>query len=501
MLKETHVKLEDDVYGRQRATIEWMYGVSACIVDDAIQSMCSDALIRRETTPVSIRNSCDETSDSLNNNGTLEKMQPDSDCDRIRLEDVREGITLEAFYLGKRSWRVAVVGKIFTKNVLPPMPHVQLNFIRLEENGKVSLCYPDESVPLTWTRPVGSIGRVIDGMPLLSCDDSRAIHVMKDLQTLQLDDFQEGEMVGGKGLTKKRRKSPNTRGCRGGGNWKGKGGKQRSISKKRNGWFGQRQQVFEQSPHSSINSKYWAQRYRYWSRFDEGIIMSGDDWFSVTPEAIAIHIALRAKRAKCNIVIDPFCGCGGNVVHFSAQSRLVICIDKNPEALRAARANATVYGVADKMEFILGDAMELLPTMSSDAVFLSPPWGGPAYSNVKKFVLRTMLAPPLDGVKVFEVARKASQNVIYFLPRNLDTTEVSNLADSGELCEIESHWLNGKLKTKAAYYGCLASGSSDPGKGETLPFQGDSKAVKILDAFVMADAENDLYKQWQKGLD
>ncbi len=498
-LKETEVKLEDDVYGRQRETIEWMTSVSRCIVGDALEALPA-AATRRETTPTAtIRSSCDETSDSQNNS-ILEQTQSNSYCGGVRLEDVREGIILEAFHLGKRSWRIAEVRKIFTRNVLPPVPHVEVKFLILEENGKVSLCHYEESVPLTWTRPVGSEDGLIEVMPVLGWDTSRVIHVIKDLQqTLQkfvLDDSQE---AGGrkKELTKQKWKGPHSRGCRG-GNWKREGGK-RSNSKKSNGWFSKRQQVFEQSPHSSVHSKYWAQRYRYWSRFDEGVTMSGDDWFSVTPEAIAVHIA---QRARCGILIDPFCGCGGNSVRFAAQSRLVICIDKNPEALRAARANATVYGVANHMEFILGDAMELLPTMSADVIFLSPPWGGPAYSNVKKYVLHTMLAAPLDGVKVFHAARKASRNVIYFLPRNCDSRELAALADgrSGEVCEVESHWLNGKLKTKAAYYGRLASSTSsgmDPGK-ETLQFQRDSKVVKMLDVHVMADAEDDLYKQWRK---
>jgi trimethylguanosine synthase len=37
--------------------------------------------------------------------------------------------------------------------------------------------------------------------------------------------------------------------------------------------------------------KYWSQRYRLFSKWNEGIRMDKESWFSVTPEKIAEHIA------------------------------------------------------------------------------------------------------------------------------------------------------------------------------------------------------------------
>lgn len=42
-----------------------------------------------------------------------------------------------------------------------------------------------------------------------------------------------------------------------------------------------------------VMHKYWVQRHRLWKRFDEGILMDQEAWYSVTPEAIAKHIADR----------------------------------------------------------------------------------------------------------------------------------------------------------------------------------------------------------------
>jgi len=41
--------------------------------------------------------------------------------------------------------------------------------------------------------------------------------------------------------------------------------------------------------------KYWKQRYKLFSRFDKGIQMDREGWFSVTPERIAHHIANRCQ--------------------------------------------------------------------------------------------------------------------------------------------------------------------------------------------------------------
>ncbi|XP_056340851.1 trimethylguanosine synthase isoform X1 [Oenanthe melanoleuca] len=68
--------------------------------------------------------------------------------------------------------------------------------------------------------------------------------------------------------------------------------------------------------------KYWAQRYRLFSRFDEGIKLDREGWFSVTPEKIAEHIAVRVSQSfNCDIIVDAFCGVGGNAIQFALTSK------------------------------------------------------------------------------------------------------------------------------------------------------------------------------------
>ncbi|KAL7492591.1 hypothetical protein ACHAWT_003026 [Skeletonema menzelii] len=209
-------------------------------------------------------------------------------------------------------------------------------------------------------------------------------------------------------------------------------------------------------PKEAVPDKFWAQRKRLFSRYDEGIQIGGKDdpemWYSVTPESIGLHIANRmvsmisndwknasvagageTSNTQCNeskkeiVIIDAFCGCGGNSIAFArlnnnkdvigSNARVkVIAVDNNLSRLKMAANNASIYGIckenivlihADAVEVInayqegtrkemqseiaLNDrchetyfgfavgGVELLPD-HVDALFLSPPWGGLGYN-------------------------------------------------------------------------------------------------------------------------
>lgn len=201
-------------------------------------------------------------------------------------------------------------------------------------------------------------------------------------------------------------------------------------------------------------AKYWAQRYRLFSRFDEGIKLDHEGWFSVTPEKIAKHIAVRVQESfHCDVIIDAFCGVGGNSIQFALAGKKVIAIDIDPVRIALAQNNAEVYGVAGQIEFIQGDFMLLASGLKADVVFLSPPWGGPDYLSAEVFNIKTMVSP--DGFEIFRLSKMITENVIYFLPRNADFDQIASLAGPGGKVEVEQNFLNNKLKTVTAYFGSL----------------------------------------------
>ncbi|XP_017561479.2 trimethylguanosine synthase isoform X2 [Pygocentrus nattereri] len=206
-------------------------------------------------------------------------------------------------------------------------------------------------------------------------------------------------------------------------------------------------------------AKYWAQRYRLFSRFDEGIKLDHEGWFSVTPEKIAEHIAQRVREVyDTQLIVDAFCGVGGNAIQFALTGKRVIAIDIDPVRLELAHHNAEVYGVAQRIDFIQGDFLQLAPRLRADVVFLSPPWGGPEYLSAEVFNIKTMMSP--DGFEIFRLAKMISENIVYFLPRNADMEQIASLAGPGGKVEVEQNFLNNKLKTITAYFGSLVKADS-----------------------------------------
>lgn len=102
---------------------------------------------------------------------------------------------------------------------------------------------------------------------------------------------------------------------------------------------------------------------------------------------------------------------------------LVIAIDIDPQKIQLAKHNAKVYGVEDRIEFIVGDFLKLAPTLQADVVFLSPPWGGPDYATQPTYNLDRLM-PPLGGEALYFSAASITPNVAMYLPRNVNADEV-----------------------------------------------------------------------------
>ena len=225
------------------------------------------------------------------------------------------------------------------------------------------------------------------------------------------------------------------------------------------------------------------QRRRYFSLYDQGCLLDRIGWYSVTPELIANQIA---ERCRCDTIIDAFCGVGGNTIAFAKTCERVIAIDNDETRLRLARHNAAIYGVADRIEFVLGDFIQFAKTVAgrqagraADVIFLSPPWGGPSYlhgtnqsppsdpSEHPEFLLSDIT--PIHGSELFKLAEHITPNIAYYLPRNTNLQEISDLATNVEgsvskgkgkarMVEVEEEWMGEKLKALTCYFGGVARG-------------------------------------------
>lgn len=223
--------------------------------------------------------------------------------------------------------------------------------------------------------------------------------------------------------------------------------------------------------------KYYDQRYRLFSKYDSGIELDNESWFSVTPESIAIDIAEKCqmkateKNMQIGVVLDCFCGVGGNAIAIAAKlnCQVVVAVDCDPKKINMLRKNSSIYEVARKIECVCDDAYNLLSRLKdcekvvpnlvsnpylTDLVILAPPWGGIEYTS-SAFDLQTMITSG-DGVDLFNQAARISKHIIYILPKHSNKRQLHDIGKSTGLpCIIEDVHLHGKLKMIVAYYGSM----------------------------------------------
>ena len=157
------------------------------------------------------------------------------------------------------------------------------------------------------------------------------------------------------------------------------------------------------NPHdpSVVHDKYWAQRRRLFKKFDEGIELDAEGWYSVTPEVVADHVASRFKDAseqfkhnnngrnnarkrkgqqstKPMVILDAFAGCGGNAIAFAKLPPSIvshiICIDVDRTKLRKAAHNASIYGIApNRIVFVEANSVAVMERYYRDGLLVIDP--------------------------------------------------------------------------------------------------------------------------------
>ena len=215
---------------------------------------------------------------------------------------------------------------------------------------------------------------------------------------------------------------------------------------------------FKQDSTNIPEITFWHQRYYYYSKYDEGIQMDCECWWSVTPEIIAEYIAKLA--GPDSVVIDGFCGSGGNVIQFSKFCKKIYAIDIDKPRLDICRNNCKVYNCKDNIEFILSDflLMENSPTFinKADYIFLSPPWGGVKYKNTDVYSIKNLMTPSIYDI--VRVSLNVSKKIMFYLPRTLLLEELfeivseilnKNTPGTGDRIFFDVHILKSANKIKA----------------------------------------------------
>jgi 16S rRNA G966 N2-methylase RsmD len=271
------------------------------------------------------------------------------------------------------------------------------------------------------------------------------------------------------------------------------------------------------NPISDVDDKYWDQRYRLLSRYDKGIILDPESWYSITPEIIANHITYQflklSKKLKKNlrVALDCFSGSGGNSISLAKHFDCVIAVDIDEQKHYNCRHNADLYNVENRIFTITTDVNTLFDHLlvinktqnvtslisneqlkylfnlyqhhdfrtscetnassekwkiidsiiyneqrnenALDVLFLAPPWGGPAYTQTNSFNLRTML-PSGDGFELVLGATQLCENVVLMVPRNTSHKHLKKLQNFIQKpCIVEDIYLHHKRKMIVVYIG------------------------------------------------
>ncbi|GJD11405.1 Trimethylguanosine synthase [Galdieria sulphuraria] len=162
-----------------------------------------------------------------------------------------------------------------------------------------------------------------------------------------------------------------------------------------------------------VHPKYIAQRFRLFSKFEQGISLSdSESWYSVLPEKIASHVA---SRCSCDVIVDPFAGAE------NVSSRLM-----------DAKHNAEIYQVSNNIDFILGDAFQIFPSFIGkvDVIFIAPPWGGPNYENGDFFNFGRFQYRLSEIVDSF---LQVTENLAISLPRSSSPRQIASAIPEGSL--------------------------------------------------------------------
>jgi SAM-dependent methyltransferase len=162
-------------------------------------------------------------------------------------------------------------------------------------------------------------------------------------------------------------------------------------------------------------------------------------------EVVARH---RARRfAGFATVADLGCGIGGDTIALAGVAPRVIAVDRDPVRLAMARANAAVYGVADRVRFVRAD-LSASGAFGAPAAFFDPARRTEAGHRVFRV---EAYAPPLSIVRGWLAATPA---IGVKLSPGINLDEIAALGLAGE---VEFISVRGELREAALWLGPLAT--------------------------------------------
>lgn len=182
-------------------------------------------------------------------------------------------------------------------------------------------------------------------------------------------------------------------------------------------------------------------------KFSKTIFADDDAYYMSCPEVVGRHIA--SQLSDFDSVVELCCAVGITVIQLAKNINKVIAIDINQDRISDAKKNAALYGVQDKIEFIIGDALDrdLLKNISAEVAILDPDWS--AEDTEKSVHVNSIDDTRPSMRKMFSlVKRYITPNIVIRIPKNFTFDTLSYFG----CCRLENILWGGEVKFKLAYF-------------------------------------------------
>lgn len=164
-------------------------------------------------------------------------------------------------------------------------------------------------------------------------------------------------------------------------------------------------------------------------RFPRRKVFNEKTHFSVSacPEVLATHVSEWCSAS--DTVVDPFCGVGRLAIQLARKCRRVIAVDIDPAKIATARRNAAAQGVADRIDFRVGDSFLVLSGVKAHAVITSPPWAAPAWDRYRRFDVQDICGRQSDGLAgVLRMAGRIAPRVALHVPKTIHMSQTVDVS-------------------------------------------------------------------------
>lgn len=200
--------------------------------------------------------------------------------------------------------------------------------------------------------------------------------------------------------------------------------------------------------------RYFNKRNYLFSKFEQGIEIDEESWYSVIPEAVSIYLRERFREKKVKRIFEPFSGIGGIAIHLCDSFEEYIVNDIDPHKIKMLQHNMQVYKKSlNRLKFINSDFLAIEP-FQTDALIICPPWGGIETADYATKDLDSLMSPKLSDILIH--AQKFAGEILLQLPKQTNLGNLIRVIQSVGLRPIftvEKIMTNGKCSQLFFYLG------------------------------------------------